>query len=144
MCMHINTHTHKQTHTNLCSWVSACVLVCLCVCTVVLMKKKTMWARTAGLMSSQWFSHPITANLQCNSIWIKCSLYFCTFCPMWENIHIRKRLRTGILPTQRSGVVVHKLKFVFVSTLELSSFLRFRRSFPLCFEYILKPLCCLC
>ena len=128
----------------MCVGVSVCVLVCLCMCTVVLMKKKTMGAGTAGLMSSQWFSQPITANLQCNSIRIKCSLYFYTFCPMWENIHTRKRLRTRILPMQRSGVVVHKLKFVFVSTLEISSFLRFRRSFPLCFEYTLKPLCCLC
>ena len=103
-------------------------------------------------MSSQSFSQLITVNLQYNGIEItkQCSDVNCvksiciqgwsgpclvTFCvttgtcsanlhtqPRCGKSRTRKKLQTQALSTQRSSFVVHKLKFVFVSTLRVHFF----------------------
>ena len=71
-----------------------------------------------SFMSSQSFSQLLTINLQYNGIKITKQ---CSEPPysvqMREKIRTRKELRTQTLSTKWSGLVVQKLKFVFVSTL---------------------------
>ena len=115
-----------------------------------------MWVGTDTFLSLQSFSQLIAVNLEYDGIKERSKVLTSTgwklfafgvgmfhislhsernwdlHCKPPYSVQMQKKTRTRKKPRTCSGFVVHKLKFVFVSILRMSSFLWFRRSLHWC------------